>query len=58
MTKDTYNIINIVEKESFIDKSKVVLKKDYDEFYIGDFKIKFLSNNHIKGSVASIYRNK
>lgn len=52
MTKDTYNIINIVEKESFIDKSKVILKKEYDEFYIGDFKIKLLSNNHIKGSVA------
>lgn len=52
MTKDTYNIINIVEKESFIDKSKVILKKEYDEFYVNDFKIKFLSNNHIRGSVA------
>ena len=52
MTKDTYNIINIVGKENFIDTKKLVLKKDYDEFWIDNFKIKFLSNNHIKGSVA------
>jgi putative mRNA 3-end processing factor len=52
MTKDTYNIINIVGKENFIDTKRLVLKKDYDEFWIDKFKINFLSNNHIKGSVA------
>lgn len=52
MTKDTYNIINIVAKGMLLDDSKVILKKDNDEFFIDDFKIKFLSNNHIKGSVA------
>lgn len=52
MTKDTYNIINTVCKENLIDKNKVILKRDCDEFNIDNFKIKFLSNNHIKGSVA------
>ena len=52
MTKDTYNIINIVGKEILLDNGKVVLKKENDEFFIDDFKIRFLSNNHIKGSVA------
>ena len=52
MNKDTYNIINIVGKENSIDTKKLVLKKEDDEFWIDNFKIKFLSNNHIKGSVA------
>lgn len=52
MTKDTYNIINIITKDELLDDSKIILKKDDDEFFIDNFKIKFLSNNHIKGSVA------
>lgn len=52
MTKDTYNIINIINKEKLLDDSKIILKKDDDEFFIDNFKIKFISNNHIKGSVA------
>lgn len=52
MTKDTYNIINIVAKSINIDESKVKIKKDYDEFKIGNLKIKFFPTNHIKGSVG------
>lgn len=52
MTKDTYNIINIVAKSINIDESKVKIKKDYDEFKIGNLNIKFFPTNHIKGSVG------
>ena len=31
---------------------------DDDEFFIDEFKIKFISNNHIKGSVAIFIENK
>lgn len=60
MTKDTYNIINIVAKSINIDESKVKIKKDYDEFKIGNLNIKFFPTNHIKGSVGICveYNNK
>ncbi|MDK2585693.1 MBL fold metallo-hydrolase [Romboutsia sedimentorum] len=52
MTKDTHRIINIVGKNIEIDNDKLRLKKDNDEFYIGDLKIKFFQTNHIKGSIG------
>ncbi|MCR8746533.1 MBL fold metallo-hydrolase [Romboutsia lituseburensis] len=52
MTKDTYNIINIVAKTINIDESKVKIKKDYDIFKIGNLNIKFFPTNHIKGSIG------
>lgn len=60
MTKDTYNIINIVAKSINIDQSKVKIKKDYDEFKIGNLNIKFFPTNHIKGSIGICveYNNK
>ncbi|MGL4911329.1 MAG: MBL fold metallo-hydrolase, partial [Romboutsia sp.] len=52
MTKDTYNIIDIIAKTMNIDYSKLKLKKECDKFEIGNFKIKFFPTNHIKGSVG------
>lgn len=52
MTKDTYNIIDIIAKTMNIDYKKLKLKKEYDEFKIGKFKIKLFPTNHIKGSVG------
>ena len=52
MTKDTYNIIDIIAKTMNIDYSKLKLKKEYDQFEIGNLKVKFFPTNHIKGSVG------
>ena len=52
MTKDTYNLIGIVAKNFKLDFNKVKLKKDNDEFLIGNLKIRFFPTNHIKGSIG------
>ncbi len=52
MTKDTYNLIGIIAKNFDLDFNKVKLKKDNDEFLIGNLKIKFFPTNHIKGSIG------
>ena len=52
MTKDTYNIINIVGKNLTLDNDKVCIKKDNDKFSIDDIEIEFFPSNHIKGSIG------
>ncbi|MEG1311275.1 MAG: MBL fold metallo-hydrolase [Romboutsia sp.] len=60
MTKDTYNIINIVSTEHNIDLKKLRIKKENETFYINNLKVTFFSSNHIKGSVGICieYENK
>ncbi len=52
MTKDTYNIINIMGKNIDVDQEKLVLKKENESFSIDEFEVEFFTNNHIKGSVG------
>lgn len=52
MTKDTYHIIDIVSKNTEIHYNKIKIKKDNDEFLIGNLKIRFFPTNHIKGSIG------
>lgn len=52
MTKDTYNIINIVAKNIVLEDKKINIKKDSDKFNIGEIEIEFFPSNHIKGSVG------
>lgn len=52
MTKDTYEIINIINKDYITDSNKIILKKENDSFNIGKINIEFFPSNHIKGSIG------
>lgn len=52
MTKDTYNIINVVSTGYDIDLNKLKIKKDDEQFMIKGLRVTFFSSNHIKGSVG------
>lgn len=52
MTKDTFNIINLVSKECILNYNKVKIIKDNEKFSIGNAYIEIFPANHIKGSIG------
>ncbi|MFI3209712.1 MAG: MBL fold metallo-hydrolase [Peptostreptococcaceae bacterium] len=58
ITRDTFDMIRVIDKNIYIDKQKLNLKENTDKFKINDLEVEFIPSNHIRGSVCIFIRYK